>query len=75
MPITQKMTEASLPRPARAASLASVVLCALGMGGCGMVWRFEYTFPLTVAMEVRADVHTPTTQPATQPATQPGAKP
>lgn len=46
------------------------LLHVLFLAACGMVWRLEYTAPMTFAVEVRADLHQPATQPATQPTTQ-----
>ena len=60
--------------------LCVVLLC---LGGCGLAWKFGYTFPATLQLEVQATTPLlptsaststpPATSPAPAPATQPPA--
>ena len=36
--------------------------------GCGLMWKFEYTFPATIAVEARADTEYLRLTAATRPA-------
>lgn len=48
-----------------------IVVVALMTASCNLIWRFEYTPPITFAVEVRADVQNPATLPASKPEVRP----